>query len=333
MTHVGPSKDLVGTPAYAAPELVNLQPLDARTDLYALGATLYYALTGRNAYPARDFTDLLQLWRKPIRRPSELAPNIPEALDQLVVDLLQLDPKARPASATEVLERLAPLDVRPSALGIPVEAQAYLSTPAFVGREPELSRVRSNLQRARARRGGATLVAAAPGLGRSRFLDATVLSGKLQGMAVLRAYAEESEPGEYRAVRALLLQLKAAMPDEVMRVAAPLLPVLGHIVPELAGGAELQAFDDRSALRPQLQHALRRVLREVSAQQPLLMAIDDLPLLDEPSIAAIALLAREVSDVAVQIVATAPADFVPGVDSAYRLYSELAVRISLHALT
>jgi len=335
MTHVGPSKDLVGTPAYAAPELVHLQPLDARTDLYALGATLYYALTGRNAYPARDFTDLLQLWRKPIRRPSELAPDIPEALDQLVVDLLQLDPKARPVSATEVLERLAPLDLRPSALGVPVEAQAYLSTPAFVGREPELSRVRSNLQRARARRGGATLVAAAPGFGRSRFLDATVLSGKLQGMTVLRAYAEESEPGEYRAVRALLLQLRAAMPDDVMRVAAPLLPVLGHIVPELACGAELQlqAFEDRSALRPQLQHALRRVLREVSVKQPLLVAIDDLPLLDEPSIAAIALLAREVSDVAVQIVATAPADFVPAVDSAYRLYSELAVRISLHALT
>ena len=335
MTHVGPSKELVGTPAFASPELVNLQPLDARTDLYALGATLYYALTGRNAYPARDFADLPQLWRKPIRRPSELVANIPEALDQLVVDLLQVDPKARPASAAEVLERLAPLDVRPPVLGIPVEAQAYLSTPTFVGREPELSRVRTSLQRACAGRGAATLVAAAPGFGRSRFLDATVLSGKLQGMTALRAYAEESEPGEYRAVRALLLQLRAALPEATMRVAAPLLPLLGHIAPELAGGAELQLqdFEDRSALRPQLQLALRRLLREVSKRKPLLIAIDDLPLLDEPSIAAIALLAREVSDVGVQIVATAPADFMPGVDSAYRLYTELAVRVSLHALT
>jgi hypothetical protein len=335
MTHVGPSKDLVGTPAYAAPELVNLQPLDARTDLYALGATLYFALTGRNAYPARDFADLLQLWRKPIRRPSELVPNIPEALEQLVVDLLQLDPKARPASAAEVLERLAPLDVRPSALGIPVEAQAFLSTPAFVGREPELSRVRSNLQRARSQRGGATLVAGAPGLGRSRFLDTIVLNGKLQGMTVLRAYAEETEPGEYRALRILLQQLQAALPDQTARAAAPLLPVLGHIVPELARAAEveLQVFEDRSALRPQLQHALRKVLRAVSAERPLLIAIDDLPLLDEPSIAALALLAREVSDVAVQIVATAPADFMPGEDSAYRLYTELAIRVTLHALT
>lgn len=335
MTHVGPSKELVGTPAYAAPEQVNLQPLDARTDLYALGATLYYALTGKNAYPARDFADLPQLWQRPLRRPSELAPNVPEELDQLVVDLLQLDPNARPASAAEVLDRLAPLDVRPSALGVPVEALSYLSTPTFVGREPELARVRSHLQRARAGRGGATLVLAARGFGRSRFLDAIVLSAKLQGMTVLRAYAEETEPGEYRAVGALLLQLKAALPEPTERAAAELLPVLGHIAPELAGGAELrlQSFEDRTALRPQLQHALRRVLREVSVDHPLLVAIDDLPLLDEPSIAALALLAREVSDVPVHLVATAPADIVAGVDSAYRLYSELSVRVSLQALT
>lgn len=335
MAHVGPSKDLVATPAFAAPELVNLQPIDARTDLFALGASLYFALTGRNAYPARDFEDLPQLWRQTVPRPSEIDPGIPDALDQLVLDLLQLDPKDRPASAAEVLDRLVALDCRPSPRGAVIEAQAYLSTPAFVGREPELSRVRSNLQRARGQRGGAALAVAAAGFGRSRFLDAVVLSGKLLGMTVLRAYADESEPGEYRAVRALLLQLEAALPDATRAAMAGLLPVLGHIAPELAAGAEveLQAFEDRTALRPQLQHALRKVLRAVSAEHPLLIAIDDLPLLDEPSVAALALLAREVNDCAVQIVATALADSVVAEDSAFRLYAELAIRVTLHPLT
>jgi hypothetical protein len=333
MTHVGPSKDLVGTPAYAAPELVNLQPLDARTDLYGLGASLYFALTGRNAYPARSFADLPQLWRRSIPRPSELDHSVPEALDTLVLDLLQLDPKARPASAAEVLDRLAALVGHAYAQAAPVEAQAYLTTPAYVGREPELSRIRAKLQRARGQRGGAALVAAAPGFGRSRFLDSVVLSGKLLGMTVLRAYAEQAEPGEYCAVHALLTQLKAAVPDATARALQDVMPVLGHIAPELAVGTELQHFEDRSALRPQLQHALRKVLRAVSAEQPILIAIDDLPLLDEPSVAALALLAREVDDVALQLVATAPADYATAEDSAFRLYTELASRVSLHALT
>jgi serine/threonine protein kinase len=78
MTPMGPSKELVGTPAFCAPEILNMQALDARTDLYALGATLYFALTGRHAYPARDFASLSNAWRFGIARPSELVPGIPD---------------------------------------------------------------------------------------------------------------------------------------------------------------------------------------------------------------------------------------------------------------
>jgi serine/threonine protein kinase len=48
----GASKIVVGTPPCCSPESIQLRPLDGRTDLYALGATLYY-LVGRHAYEAR----------------------------------------------------------------------------------------------------------------------------------------------------------------------------------------------------------------------------------------------------------------------------------------
>jgi serine/threonine protein kinase len=84
MVPMGPSGRTVGTPGFAAPEVVHHAELDGRTDLFSVGATLYYALTGKPPFTARDFGDLPQAWRSEPVPPSELVPGIPEALDQLV---------------------------------------------------------------------------------------------------------------------------------------------------------------------------------------------------------------------------------------------------------
>ena len=53
MAPMGVAKDIVGTPPFVAPEVLQMQALDARADLYSLGALGYCMLTGRHAYPAR----------------------------------------------------------------------------------------------------------------------------------------------------------------------------------------------------------------------------------------------------------------------------------------
>lgn len=122
---LGPNKLLVGTPPCCAPESVNLQSLDARTDLYALGASLYYALTGQHAYAARSIQNLPDVWAASLVPPARLVPDIPAALDHLVQDLLRLDPDARPASAWEVAQRLAAID------GIPLSRPYRLPMPTL----------------------------------------------------------------------------------------------------------------------------------------------------------------------------------------------------------
>ncbi len=100
-----------GTPDYIAPEQVERGiPLTERTDVFNLGATLYWAITGK-AYPTvmpskkrRGGIDLVGPRDAPA--PHELNPNIPTALSRLVMDCCQEHPKDRPADMREVLYRL-----------------------------------------------------------------------------------------------------------------------------------------------------------------------------------------------------------------------------------
>jgi eukaryotic-like serine/threonine-protein kinase len=120
--------EVVGTPGFTAPETLQRLALDARTDLYSLGATLYYALTARLPYAARTFSELLGAWRVKAVPPSALVPNIPAALDDLVLGLISVEPALRPQSAFDVMQRLAACADLQSGETEAV-SRAYLSTP------------------------------------------------------------------------------------------------------------------------------------------------------------------------------------------------------------
>src|SRR5262249_11958665 len=160
-------------------------------------------LTGHHAYPVRDFAALPNAWKFSVARPSELVAGIPAALDDLVLDLLQLDAANRPANAAEVMERISAIEGRTLEEHLLV-AQSYLATPACVGREMELARVRSKAMRVQRGHGTALVVSGAAGVGRTRFLDQTVLSAKLLGLTVVRADSDDAVQGEYGIVRRLL---------------------------------------------------------------------------------------------------------------------------------
>lgn len=97
---------LIGTPDYMAPEQIAGRPVDARTDVYALGMLAFRALTGRRAFEGNTQDVLLgHLYERP-PLPSELNPSLPPGLDDLIMRATDTDPAARFASAGALLHAL-----------------------------------------------------------------------------------------------------------------------------------------------------------------------------------------------------------------------------------
>jgi eukaryotic-like serine/threonine-protein kinase len=103
-----------GTPDYIAPEQVKRKTLGPKTDIFNLGATMYWALTGKNVPTLIPKKGTL-LARKPdtgsygptnCPAPHELRRQLPIGISKLVMDCVKQDPSERPANMVEVMSRL-----------------------------------------------------------------------------------------------------------------------------------------------------------------------------------------------------------------------------------
>jgi eukaryotic-like serine/threonine-protein kinase len=112
---ITPANDVIGTPAYMAPEMLRgIRGVDARVDVYALGCVLYECLSGRRTFSGKGA--LATLAKILVEEPeplSELVPGISEPLAQLVTRMIAKDPGQRPRDAAEVLQLFAALRAVP----------------------------------------------------------------------------------------------------------------------------------------------------------------------------------------------------------------------------
>jgi len=153
--------ELKGKIPFLSPEQIRGDAIDGRADLYALGVTAYWLLTGKRPFAAPSDLGVMQaiLAAEP-RPPRELNPTVPEALDELVLRLLQKDAARRPQSGHEVADVLAPaLAVRRTIVGPFVRAallgaqtsppieESGPASPGFLCSTPQSDEVRSSLRR------------------------------------------------------------------------------------------------------------------------------------------------------------------------------------------
>src|SRR5688500_16256695 len=116
-----------GTPQFAPPEQLRGEPLDVRADIYAVGATLYYLLTGRAPFDAPDLRDLFaKVTKETPVPPRQLRRDIPARLSAVVMRCLAKSPDNRPSSYPALADLLRPY-------GSADEVPAPLATRTLAG--------------------------------------------------------------------------------------------------------------------------------------------------------------------------------------------------------
>ncbi|MEO7908567.1 MAG: protein kinase [Roseiflexaceae bacterium] len=120
--------NMVGTPAYMAPEQLQGKAVDARTDVYALGVVLYQALTGECPFIAETPLAVAMMHiHNPLRPPRQINTAIPEPIERIILRAMAKNPADRYQTAGEMADAL-----RQVAGLTPLPAAAILPKPMMV---------------------------------------------------------------------------------------------------------------------------------------------------------------------------------------------------------
>jgi len=293
LVNAGAVTDVAGTVAFIAPEMIRGLPIDGRADLFALGVLGYGMLTGLRPFVARDFDDLERAWREPLRPPSSFSP-VPEALEDLVLDLLCLEPLGRPASAAVLVGKLTALGGLAPDPELEIDP-GYVSSASIVGREKEIALLSALLAETRDGGSRAFVVEAESGAGKSRLVQELLLQAKLDGILALHIACEQQTGGPYGVIAHLIDEAFAAAPEQAHDAAADDAELLGRLFAPVrkrfrstvTPGPPAEPAEERM----RSQKAVTGFFRALATLKPVLLLVDDVQRCDEASAAVLASLA------------------------------------------
>jgi serine/threonine-protein kinase len=116
----------VGTPQFVAPEILQGQPATAKSDMYSLGATLWYLLTGKPPFEAARAEELLHKHiNSPLPSLKSLRPDLPDALVRAINTSLAKDPRKRHGTAEQFASALRVHSIPIGAAGMTGAASSH----------------------------------------------------------------------------------------------------------------------------------------------------------------------------------------------------------------
>jgi serine/threonine protein kinase len=129
--HASSSGLVIGTPSYMSPEQVLGRPVDARSDTFSVGCTLYEVLTGEKAYPGETASGVMyKIVHESPTRPAKLRPDTHQGLEAVALKALANDPENRYANCGEMAAALlACLNKQTAVPGTSLERNGAESAP------------------------------------------------------------------------------------------------------------------------------------------------------------------------------------------------------------
>ena len=304
---------IVGTPAYLPPEQALGKRSDARSDLYSLGCVLYEMVTGRPPFHGDEpvkviFSHINDL---PIM-PQKLAPEVPAALEQIILKLLAKDPDQRYQSASELFQALKSVkeaaEPRLAPVGVPAEEKTVEKMPtpeprwaqALVNREQEIKILRARLDAALRGEGSLVFITGEAGIGKTRLAYELRSYAKLRGAQCLMGKGGEREGAvPYQPWSDIIREYaRWAPPLLVFKAVGTFATELVKLVPELSDKlGTIPSSASASSAQPhiRLYEAVTQFFVNISKEVPLVLFLDDLQWLDDASMALLHHMARVIS--------------------------------------
>ncbi len=314
---------IIGTVFYMSPEMMLGQPVDGRADLYALGVMLYELAAGRLPFIADNPLGVIsQHIHAPVVPPGAYRPDLPVALENIILRLLAKDPNDRYPDARAV--RLALADAK--AAGEQAETllagsgvTGYgadgvddllekLARGRLVGRQAEMGQLNRLWKNAQLGQAQLALISGEPGVGKTRLANELIVYARLAGALVLRGgcYEYEATTPYLPFIEALRDWVRLLSTEELARQVEGLACELAKLAPEIA--TRLGPLTPNAALAPaeerlRLFDHVARLLERLAQERGLVLFIDDIHWADLSSLGLLNYLMRHLRSSRLMILA------------------------------
>jgi predicted Ser/Thr protein kinase len=340
----------LGTPAHTSPEQAVGGPVDARSDLFALGVVLHELVTGAHPFlrgeAAETMTAILR--DAPIAGPREadsvpgLRPVLQRLLAKAAADRFQTAGELR--TALEGIRERAwhASDRSTEALGaIPVDAAGMAERTTFVGRVAETAELTRVLERMLNGQGGVVLIGGEPGVGKTRLARELLREGQRRGSLTVTGHCGESEgappfapfiEATEQAMRLAPRHVRAAMGEQAAEL-SNVITSLRHTYADIPPAPQVPPDQQRQLVFSAFQTFVQRA----TEPSPMVVLWDDLHWADEASLQLLLHLAPRLAWIRLLVVGTyrdveldIGRPFARTLETLLR--QRLAARLSLHRL-
>ena len=306
---------VLGTVAYMAPEQARGELVTPEADVFAMGVVLYELVTGKHPFAAPSQLGTLHslLYEAP-EPPALLNPELPRAIDQLIVEMLQKDARLRPGSG-EVMYRLNlahESTVAVALSSVSVSAPRTVAATEIVGRDLELDALMHEYDRALRGKGRLVTISAEAGMGKTTLVDEFVrqLSTRDEPVRVGRGRCSERLAGSeaylpvLEALDSLQQNQQHGSLSRLIRALAPNWYV--QIMPptENDSSAARLAADTAIGSQERLKREIALLLEEVARMSPVVLCFDDVHWADPSTTDLIGYLSRRIDSTRLLIVTT-----------------------------